>query len=259
MNYTDIFLNHFKEVFPETYLLISTIIILLYAVTYQAALVARSPQGNHPSPHAPFGTTHAGRLAVLGLLLTIGLSASRAPECAGVAHAIFNGTLIIDDLVLLLRTIIVTSALCSILVSFFCAKGSNVPINSFELVLLILFSTLSMLLIVSSYDLISIYLAIELQTLSFYALAAIKRNNEFSTEAGLKYFVLGALSSGLLLFGESIIYGSTGITNLEELTKLFTFWSHEGSAEIGTQIMGFGVLLMLVAFLFKISAAPLHA
>lgn len=213
MNYTDIFQNHFKEVFPETYLLTVTIIILLYAVTYQAALVARKI----PS-HA---TTHAGRLAVLGLLLTIGLSASRAPECAGVAHAIFNGTLIIDDLVILLRSIIVTSALCSILVSFFYNKESQM--NSYEYVLLILFSTLSMLFIVSSYDLISMYLAIELQTLSFYALAALKRNNEFSTEAGLKYFVLGALSSGLLLFGESIIYGSTGITNLEELTKLFTF------------------------------------
>lgn len=68
------------------------------------------------------------------------------------------------------------------------------------------------------------YLAIELQSLSFYVLAAFQRNNEFSTEAGLKYFVLGALSSGLLLFGESIIYGFTGITNFEELTKFCLLW-----------------------------------
>jgi NADH-quinone oxidoreductase subunit N len=66
------------------------------------------------------------------------------------------------------------------------------------------------------------YLAIELQSLSFYVIAAFQRNNEFSTEAGLKYFILGALSSGLLLFGESILYGFTGITNFEELCKLFT-------------------------------------
>lgn len=79
-----------------------------------------------------------------------------------------------------------------------------------------------MLFITSSYDLISMYLAIEFQTLSFYVLAAFQRNNEFSTEAGLKYFVLGALSSGILLFGESIIYGITGITNFEELIKLLT-------------------------------------
>jgi NADH:ubiquinone oxidoreductase subunit 2 (subunit N) len=98
----------------------------------------------------------------------------------------------------------------------------NQKINSFELILLILFSTLGMLFIVSSYDLITMYLAIELQSLSFYVIAAFQRNNEFSTEAGLKYFILGALSSGILLFGESILYGFTGITNFEELCKLFT-------------------------------------
>jgi len=113
-----------------------------------------------------------------------------------------------------------------------------------------------MLLIVSSYDLISMYLAIELQTLCFYVLAAFRRNNEFSTEAGLKYFVLGALSSGLLLFGESIIYGSTGITNFEELAKFFTFGSYGHTG--GFQIMSLGVLLMLIAFLFKIGAVPFH-
>ena len=78
-----------------------------------------------------------------------------------------------------------------------------------------------MLLVISSFDLISMYLAIELQSFSFYVLAAFQRNNEFSTEAGLKYFILGALASGLLLFGESLIYGFTGLTNFEELTKLF--------------------------------------
>jgi len=65
-------------------------------------------------------------------------------------------------------------------------------------------------------------LAIELQSLSFYVIAASQRDNEFSAEAGLKYFILGALSSGLLLFGESILYGLTGITSFEELTKLFS-------------------------------------
>ena len=66
------------------------------------------------------------------------------------------------------------------------------------------------------------YLAIELQSLCFYVLAAFKRNSEFSTEAGLKYFVLGAFSSGVLLFGCSLIYGFTGITHFSELTKIFS-------------------------------------
>ena len=70
------------------------------------------------------------------------------------------------------------------------------------------------MLLTSSYDLISAYLAIEMQSLSFYALAAFKRKSAFSTEAGLKYFILGAFSSGLILFGSSLIYGFTGVTNL---------------------------------------------
>jgi NADH:ubiquinone oxidoreductase subunit 2 (subunit N) len=144
-----------------------------------------------------------------------------------------------------------------------------------------------MLFLVSSYDLISLYLAIELQSLCFYVLAAFQRNNEFSTEAGLKYFILGALSSGFLLFGESILYGFTGITNFEELTKLFTLNSFNNTSEqilnnslvngdsylfLGndtfdlTQISIYnstnaiiiGLLFMLVAFLFKIGAAPFH-
>ena len=102
-------------------------------------------------------------------------------------------------------------------------------INSFEYVVLILFASFSMLFIVSSYDLISMYLAIELQSLSFYTIAAFQRNNEFSTEAGLKYFILGALSSGFLLFGESILYGFTGITNFEEFSQLVALESAKGN------------------------------
>jgi NADH-quinone oxidoreductase subunit N len=82
-----------------------------------------------------------------------------------------------------------------------------------------------MLFIVSSHDLISMYSATELQSLSPHVTAALQRGNEFSAEAGLKYFILGALSSGLLPSGESLPYGLTGITNFEELTKLSTFCS----------------------------------
>lgn len=102
------------------------------------------------------------------------------------------------------------------------------------------------------------YLGIEFQTLCFYVLAALRRSDELSVESGLKYFILGALSSGLLLFGESIIYGATGITNFEELTKLFTFWSHEGVHFFEAQAVGLGGLLILTGLLFKISAVPFH-
>ena len=94
-------------------------------------------------------------------------------------------------------------------------------LNPFEFILLVLLSTCSMLFLVSSADLISLYLAIELQSLCFYVLAAMKRNSEFSTEAGLKYFLLGAFSSGLLLFGCSLIYGFTGATNFRTWSNFY--------------------------------------
>jgi NADH:ubiquinone oxidoreductase subunit 2 (subunit N) len=79
-----------------------------------------------------------------------------------------------------------------------------------------------MLLMISAYDLIVMYLAIEFQSLCFYVIATLKRDSEFSAEAGLKYFILGAFFFGILLFGCFMIYGFTGVTNFEELAKIFT-------------------------------------
>lgn len=195
---------------------------------------------------------------------------------------IFNNTLIFDHFTCFIKSIILLSALFSILISF--AYIKSVKINSFEYFLLILFSTFSMLWIVSSYDMISMYLAIELQSLAFYVLAAYQRNSEFSTEAGLKYFILGALSSGLLLLGQSLVYGFTGLTQFEELGKLFLFrpvtmpiewnvttlytidpnlpapdsinlWMTQLFSTNGTLAL-LGLLFILFAFLFKIGAVP---
>jgi len=92
-------------------------------------------------------------------------------------------------------------------------------LNVFEYSILLLLASISMLLLISSYDFISMYLAIEMQSLCLYVLAASKRHSEFSTEAGLKYFLLGAFSSGVLLFGCALVYGFTGLTNFEDLAK----------------------------------------
>jgi len=130
-------------------------------------------------------------------------------------------------------------------------------INSFEYTLLILLSVLGMLLLVSSYDLLSLYLAIELMSLSFYILAAYKRKSEFSGEAGLKYFILGAFSSGLLLFGSSLLYGFTGMTNFEDIAKLILGIgvSYDTLSYNGIFI---GILFISIALLFKVAAAPFH-
>lgn len=116
-----------------------------------------------------------------------------------------------------------------------------------------LFSTCSMLFLISSYDLIAMYLAIELQGLSFYILASSKRNSEFSTEAGLKYFILGAFSSGILLFGCSLIYGFTGLTSFSGLAKFFVGLSLANSNEFLL-----GILFLATGFLFKLTAVPFH-
>ena len=96
----------------------------------------------------------------------------------------------------------------------------NYDKSAFEFPVLILFSTLGMALMVSANDLVSLYLAIELQSLPLYVLATFNRNDSFSSESGVKYFILGALSSGLLLYGSSLIYGFTGSIFLNEISQL---------------------------------------
>jgi len=95
-------------------------------------------------------------------------------------------------------------------------------LNQFEYVLFFLFSVLGLFILCSSNDLITSYLAIELQTLAFYVLASFNRNSTFSVDAGIKYFILGSLSSGLFLFGSSLLYGISGTVNFTEFKELFS-------------------------------------
>jgi NADH-quinone oxidoreductase subunit N len=107
-----------------------------------------------------------------------------------------------------------------------------------------------MLLLVSSQDFILFYLAIELISLSLYALATIKREKELSTEAGLKYFIMGALSSGLLLLGCTIIYIETGDTNFVAIGNYILYTVNPG--------IEIGAMMIVIAMLFKLAAAPFH-
>jgi NADH-ubiquinone oxidoreductase chain 2 len=122
--------------------------------------------------------------------------------------------------------------------------------------LIILFSSLGSALLISSYDLISLYLSIELQSFGLYILSTLYRDSESSTAAGLKYFLLGGLSSCIILLGAGIIYSYTGITNFESL-YLINSISDINQAYI-IQGLSLGLILIFVGFLFKIAAAPLH-
>lgn len=120
----------------------------------------------------------------------------------------------------------------------------------FEYPLLILFAGLGMMLMVSAHDLLSLYMGLELMSLASYVLASIRRDNTKSSEAGLKYFVLGSIASGMLLFGASLVYGYTGSTNFSVIGDAL----HE-QVSAGALI---GMVFILSGMAFKISAAPFH-
>jgi NADH-ubiquinone oxidoreductase chain 2 len=123
--------------------------------------------------------------------------------------------------------------------------------------IIVLFSTLGSSLLVSSFDLISIYLSIELQSFGLYILSTIYRNSENSTNAGLKYFLLGGFSSCIILLGFGIIYSYTGMTQLESIYTLLSAGAYQNIDYIiqGTLL---GIVLIIIGLLFKIAAAPLH-
>jgi NADH-quinone oxidoreductase subunit N len=132
------------------------------------------------------------------------------------------------------------------------AQLQNRSLKSLEPLLLLLLSGLGMICVISSQDWITFFLSFELQSLSFYVLAGLQRHSGFSTEATLKYFILGAFSSCLLLLGISLVYGSTGTMSLEGTRLLL---SQEGAASIPVHI---GIFLIVITLLFKLAGAPFH-
>jgi len=124
--------------------------------------------------------------------------------------------------------------------------------------LIVLFSSLGSSLLISSFDLISVYLSIELQSFGLYVLATLYRNSESSTSAGLKYFLLGGLSSCIILLGVGLIYSYSGTTNFESLYILNTINSSHDNLQYVSFGISFGLILIFIGFLFKIAAAPLH-
>ena len=160
---------------------------------------------------------------------------------------IFNDSYIIDDFSIFMKVLVLLFTLFIFLSSKEYLKIN--AIDKIEYPILIMASVLGMLLMISSYDLIVFYLGLELQSLSLYILSAFKKNNEKSSEAGLKYFVLSALASGILLYGSSLIYGFTGSTNFEIISQNLN----------GTNIGAvFGIVFIIVGLAFKVSAVPFH-
>ncbi len=161
---------------------------------------------------------------------------------------LFGGSLVIDDYARFLKLLALAGSGGALILSINWLTVEHQ--QKFEYGVLFLLSTLGMLLLISANDLIALYLGLEMMSLPLYVVAASNRDNVKSTEAGLKYFVLGALSSGMLLYGASLIYGFTGTVNFAGIAK-----ATQQGANIG---LVFGLVFMFVGFCFKISAVPFH-
>ena len=162
--------------------------------------------------------------------------------------SLFNGAFIYDDLARFAKILILIGTMLTLIIGYKSQKLDN--FNRPEYPVLILFSVLGMLLMASSNDLIGFYMSLELQSLPLYVIAAINRDNIKSSEAGLKYFILGALSSGLLLYGMSLVYGAVGDTSFSSISI--------ASSDGMSNLMLIGLVFMLSGLAFKISLVPFH-
>jgi NADH-quinone oxidoreductase subunit N len=182
-------------------------------------------------------------LAAVALLILAAIASAEAPD-----GIVFGGLLKTSLFTRFADTLVYLGAAMALILSLDYSRRENIA--RFEYPILVLFAVLGMIVMISAADLMSLYIGFELQSLALYITAAIARDSLRSTEAGLKYFVLGALGSGLLIYGISLVYGFAGTTNFTALAGILG-----GNAGYGTVI---GVVFVLVALAFKISAAPFH-
>ena len=161
----------------------------------------------------------------------------------------FDNSFVTDDFSRFMKTLTLIGSAVTIVMSVHFMRAER--IERFEYPILVLLATLGMLMMISANDMISLYMGLELQSLALYVVAALNRDSVRSTEAGLKYFVLGALSSGMLLYGCSLVYGFTGATGFEQIAAAAT----KEQANIG---LIFGLVFIIAGLAFKVSAVPFH-
>lgn len=182
----------------------------------------------------------------VALLAVVGYLVATGPEGKVLA---FSGTMIIDPFSQFAKLLVLGASAIAMLISMDYLRDEKIV--RFEYPLLVTLATLGMMVMISANDLIVLYIGLELQSLALYVLASFARDNARSTEAGLKYFVLGALSSGMLLYGSSLIYGFTGTTTFEGIAQAIA----ANGVHTGVMI---GLVFVLAGLAFKVSAVPFH-
>ena len=220
-------MENLEFVFPEIFVSLSIMFLLILGVFKKK------------------GSKLILNLSLIILLVTAVLTFN---ETIGINEiTLFNGSIMIDYLSSFMKIITLVAAFFVLVISSNYLK--SIKIFKIEYPILILSSVLGMMIMISSNDLIVFYMGLELQSLALYVLATFNRDQIKSSEAGLKYFVLSALSSGLLLYGCSLIYGFTGSTNFNVIANQLN--SNEYA-------LTFGIVFILVGLAFKISAVPFH-
>jgi NADH-quinone oxidoreductase subunit N len=224
----NLFLNDLLLIIPQIFLLFSAIILLMLG---------------------SFTKKNSAKIVVYFSVLTLFLVTFLEILMPWDIHVIFNNSLVENGFSRFVKSIIfMSSAFVIILSSKWLIRYDE---KAFEYPILILFSSLGMSLMISANDLITLYLAIELQSLPLYVMAAFKRDSVESGEAGIKYFVLGALSSSLFLFGSSLIYGFTGSIEFSEISRSIDILNINSGIVVG-------IVFILSGLIFKISAVPFH-
>nr|YP_009730983.1 NADH dehydrogenase subunit 2 [Epirixanthes elongata]QBB73131.1 NADH dehydrogenase subunit 2 [Epirixanthes elongata] len=236
-------LNLFLAGYPEIFIINATFILLIHGLVFST----------YKKYAYPPLVSNVGWLGLLSVLITLLLLAAGAPLLT-IAHLFRNNLCRRDTFTFFCQILLLLSTAGTISMCFDSSEQER--FDAFEFIVLIPLPTRSMLFLISAHDSIAMYLAIEPQSLCFYVIAS-KRKSEFSTEAGSKYLILGAFPSGILLFGCSMIYGSTGATHFDQLAKILTLTGYEITGARSSGIF-MGILFIAVGFLFKITAVPFH-
>ena len=219
-------MENINFIFPEIFISISIMFLLIFGVFKKNS------------------SSIVYLLTIITLIIALGLIIN-FPQDQEIN--LFNNSYKIDQLSIFMKVITIVAGIFVLVSSYNYTKLEK--ISNIEYSILILCSILGMLVMIGAYDLMVFYIGLELQSLSLYVLAAFNKNKKKSSEAGLKYFVLSALSSGLLLYGCSLIYGFSGSTNFYIISENI-FSSENGNV--------FGLVFILVGLAFKISAVPFH-
>lgn len=235
------FLNDILYLLPEIFFIFSIIVILVYSIFMSNKYILL----NNKKYNTPIITSIVNNLIIYFMLILLILYFLNINNF----KILFTGQFVINYYTQIGKILVLIIAILCLLT--FNSYLKNNKINNYEYLILVAISILSICLLLNTNDLLHYYIIIELQSLCFYTITALKKNNIYSSEAGLKYFILGSIISGLLLLGIALLYGMTGLTNLKELSLFLLTTKYN-------KVIIFSFVLIYISLLFKLTVVPFN-